>query len=287
MKNKVSSIEYVHQMPGMIGMFKHIEKAMRNCYASEDRINAESYKKMIDTAITSKHYSVLEHGTVYLTVNQEVSNYDDIFNFYYYNPFSRVVTEDTTLYVTTNYRVIVENERDFDLQYVTEPSKHERRYTFRVECSEAIAREANRNRGFAGSTAISQRSTRYCNLSKDKFGGVTFIVPQWIFKYAEEQGLDKKNIKTMITSLREGYSTIDAYYNALETAEQRYLQLIAEGRRAEEARGVLPLDTATVVYYTAYKEDWDHFIELRSSERAHPDIRVLSDAINETLCELS
>lgn len=56
--------------------------------------------------------------------------------------------------------------------------RHERRVTFKVVCSEAIAREWNRHR----TMSISQQSTRYCNYSKEKFGSeLNYIIPQWIY----------------------------------------------------------------------------------------------------------
>lgn len=61
--------------------------------------------------LNNKHYSPLEHFTVYLTYNKE-SNFQEYKNAvlrYKENPYSRVVLIAEYAYITTNYRVIVEN----------------------------------------------------------------------------------------------------------------------------------------------------------------------------------
>lgn len=65
------SFEIIEQEPGIEGMFKHIEKAARVCYRSEDKITDDSYKKMIELLENKGHYSPFAHGTVYLTVPHE------------------------------------------------------------------------------------------------------------------------------------------------------------------------------------------------------------------------
>lgn len=185
-----SSVELVPQMPGMIGVYKHIEKAMRNCYKSEDKIDETSYERMLKIAQDKHHYSPLEHGSIYLKVSINIlgnNEYIELVNFYTGNPYSRVVLAskddkiealhtDHYLYITTNFRVIVENDKYDDLQYMCEPEpEHERRITFKVVSSIGVSREFNRHR----TMSVSEQSTRYCNYSKDKFGSeLTYVIPQ-------------------------------------------------------------------------------------------------------------
>lgn len=300
-----SSVEIVPQMPGMIGMYKHIEKAMRNCYKSEDKIDDTSYQKMLDIAKNNHHYSPLEHGTVYLKSNGDFGAFSDLIMRYSYNPYSKVTTgfRDYDVFVTTNFRVLVENDWLEDLKYMCEPTdRHERRVTFKVECSEAIAREWNRHRGTRG-IAISQQSTRYCNYSKEKFGSeLNFIIPQWIYdvqtklaktidpldKSSREWLLDLDGEK-LINALSCMDRSVSAYVNALKNAETEYMYLTTtdEGTclKPQEARGILPLDTATCVYYTTFVKDWEHFLKLRTTQAAHPDIRILANAVKSFLEE--
>lgn len=278
-----SSIEYVPQFPGLIGMYKHIEKAMRNCYRSEDKIDETSYERMILMAKQKHHYSVLEHGTIYLKIPKTPDTEENI-NFYIINPYSKsvehIINGCIFYYITTNFRVIVENDRFNDLTYMCEPEEyHVKRYTFKIICSEAIARELNRHR----KVSISQQSTRFCNYTKDKFGSeITFIIPQWIYN------LEKEYNTIILDNLKEKDRRLAYYLNSLKFAEQIYLLMIKNDPPAkpEEARGVLPLDTATTVYYTAFEEDWQYIIGMRTAKNAHPDVQVIMNAVSETLKEL-
>lgn len=81
-------------------------------------------------------------------------------------------------YITTNYRVIVENNWFEDLDYICEPTEwHEKRITVRFTTQIAVSREANRHRV----DSVAEQSTRYCNYSKDKFGGeIAINKPKWV-----------------------------------------------------------------------------------------------------------
>lgn len=72
---------------------------------------------------------MLEHGTVYLTIAKTAMNIGDPI-FYIRNKYSKVNEDDLFYYITTNMRVIVENNRLDDLQYQVEPTEHhEKRIT--------------------------------------------------------------------------------------------------------------------------------------------------------------
>lgn len=47
-----------------ITLLKHIEKIARECYKSADRINEDSYKKMIRDLVIRKHFAMLEHASI-------------------------------------------------------------------------------------------------------------------------------------------------------------------------------------------------------------------------------
>ena len=48
-------------------VYKQIELAGRTCYKSEDKITEDSAKEFVDRMIKSGHGAMLEHGTVYLS----------------------------------------------------------------------------------------------------------------------------------------------------------------------------------------------------------------------------
>ena len=63
------SFEILEQLPGLEGMYKQIELAGRTCYKSEDKITEDSAKEFVDRMIKSGHGAMLEHGTVYLSLD--------------------------------------------------------------------------------------------------------------------------------------------------------------------------------------------------------------------------
>ena len=62
------NVELLVQQVGLDGLYKQIELAGRTCYKSEDKITDDSAKAFVDRMIESKHYAMLEHGTVYLRI---------------------------------------------------------------------------------------------------------------------------------------------------------------------------------------------------------------------------
>lgn len=288
-----SSVEYVPQMPGLIGMYKHIEKAMRNCYRSEDKIDDTSYERMLKIAEDKHHYSPLAHGAVYLTIPVTDIETSNLVEKYKKNKYSTVNSDTTSIhtsYITTNFRVIWENNWFEDLKFLTEPTRfHEKMYTFKVECSIGVSREWNRH----STLAISEQSTRYCNLAKPKFNGeVTYIIPFWIYDIRDQKikelGLNSelKGIDMLEDLSKYSYPVFE-YLRTMETINDTYMNMINRGLKPQDARSILPLDTYTCVYYTGTKSAWEHFIELRSTQAAHPDIRILSDQVKDILSEIS
>ena len=238
-------------------IIKHIELCGRTCYKSEDKRTDFSAEKFVNMLKSNHHMSVLEHGTVYLDMPMN-DNFSVI-----HNPYSVVnfyLDEDgfERIAMTTNYRVILENNLDeeFKLYSISIPTEHhEQRYTFRITCSRAVANEIVRHRNFS----FSQESTRYCNYSKEKFGGdLLFIKPYWFGNNIQAE---------------------NAYINFLKESEKTYLELLQSGLKPEAARGVLPLDLKTDLIVTGTKEQWSTFIELRSAKSAHPDIQVIANKI--------
>lgn len=129
--------------------------------------------------------------------------------------------------------------------------EHEK-VTVRVICDRGISHEIVRHR--LGS--YSQESTRYCNYSKDKFGSeITVIKPL----FWEEESAQYEEWK-----------------KACETAEKAYFKLIELGAKPEEARNVLPNSLKTEIVITYNLREWRHFLTVRTSQRAHPQIKEIA-----------
>ena len=272
-----SSYEIIEPKSYDLGsVFKHIELCGRVCYKSEDKITPDSATKFVDRMIKSGHTSVLEHGTIYLYREFDIDKLSeqDFFGWvqmYVGNPYS--VTSITyrtdgmyQIYVTTNYRVIIENGLEDDLQYIVDQpmDHHERRYTVRFICDRGVSHEFVRHRHFS----FSQESQRYCGYNKNKFGNeVTFIKPYCIFGNIDE--IDRDNI------------VFDMFLNQLELAEDAYMRLLEDGCIPQEARAVLPNATKTELVMTGFASDWEHFFELRDDSKAHPDAQKLAKPLHE------
>lgn len=274
------------QEPGLEGIYKQIEWAGRHCYKSLDKITENSAKEFVDRIIKLGHGSVLEHGTVYLAMPMETMLPIEANGWgkYTKNPYSRgfkvcIVNGQKRVAITTNLRVLIENNWLDDLQYICEPTEfHERRTCVKFICSRAIANELVRHRVFS----FSQESSRYCNYSREKFGAnITYIIPYWI----DENLINDCQFNGDVFQDTENKELVKLgrFKASLKQCEYDYLELIKNGCSAQEAREVLPLCTKTEIVMTGYEKDWVKFFELRTSVAAHPDMRNLVTPLKEEL----
>lgn len=126
-------------------------------------------------------------------------------------------------------------------------------YSFSVHfiCDRGISHEIVRHR----LASYCQESTRYCNYSLGKFDGeITVIEPFYL------------------TRGTEGWQ----YWKvACQIAEKSYFHLLDWGCSPQEARAVLPNSLKTEVVMTANIREWRHFLQLRTSPAAHPQMREI------------
>lgn len=280
------SFEIKEQESGLSGIYKQIEWAGRHCYKSLDKITEDSAKEFVDRMIKSGHGAMLEHGTVYLKVpnggmyrDGAFRNFNEVFtdNLYY-----RMCSNDGTIYITTNYRYIVENHLEHWLKYICEPTEfHERRVAVKFVCDRGVSHEFVRHR----TMSFAQESTRYCNYSKDKFGNeLTFIIPCWLDipegQYTYWDG-DWCDINKMKIQLPEGkYKDVDTFLWTLNNAQLHYNLLINSGWKPQQARAVLPNSLKTELIMTGTLTQWDGFFKLRDAESAHPQARELAEPLH-------
>ena len=260
---------------------KQIEIAGRTCYKSEDKITDDSCEEFVQRMINSGHMSMLEHGTVYLTIPIE----EDKEGFIYknlINPYSTVIIKDNYAYVTTNYRVIVENKWEDYLRYLTDyPSEHARRSTFKFVCDRGVSHELVRHRRMS----FAQESTRYCNYTKDKFNNeLTYIIPVQMEDKLPEGNYtcwdgDWCDLNKMCIQHACDGSTEDLFLTSLQCSEDYYNTFIGKGMKPQEARQVLPNALKTEVIVTGFPSAWSDFIKLRTASNAHPDIKKLANEI--------
>lgn len=279
MKLIKASFNIIEQGPSIDGIYKIIEQAGRVCYKSEDKITEDSAKGFVGRMVKSGHGAMLEHGTVYLFLT--MSSRQQYFK-YCSNPYS--VANSTgeaekgtwNGFVTTNYRVLVENGWLDDLEYICNPGKeHEKRITVRFVCDRGVSHEFVRHRVFS----FAQESTRYCNYSKDKFNNcITYILPVWCKNVNIEDY--EKNPKLMYNA--NGILTDNEinFLCGLYDTESRYLKLLENGWTPQQARAVLPNSLKTELVVTGFASDWEHFFKLRDAGSAHPQARELAHPLH-------
>lgn len=238
MKLIENKIEKLEQKYDLLGIYEQIEIAGRTAYKSLDKIKYDdnyrsiTAKDFVEKMVKMGHGSTLEHGTVYLILPE---NHASI-NIYNKNPYSFVsfgFKDDKYVYVTTNYRVLVENNLLEDLDYLSEPKQeHIRRHTFRLTCARVQADSFVRHRVFS----FLMESTRYCNYSDGKFNKeITIVKPvKW-----DELGGNTKLLKL-----------------AWGAAEYYYMQLIKNRVEPEDARDLLPLQLKTELIMTGTTGQW-------------------------------
>ena len=157
------SYEILDQKPGLEGIYEQIELAGRTCYKSV-RPEGQTAKDFVDRMIKSQHYAMLEHGTVYLTVPynsiiEYVDSQDPFYRDILCNPWIKYVIdyENDVVYISSNYRWIIENNLENWLQYLCEPTEfHEKRVTVRFTTDRGVSHEFVRHRVFS----FAQESTR-------------------------------------------------------------------------------------------------------------------------------
>lgn len=287
------SFEILEQGPGLQGIYKQIELAGRTCYKSLDKITEDSAEGFVNRMIASQHYAMLEHGTVCLAIptdNHSVGAYYHkgtiIASQFEVNSYSRVTYDpdiDDIAYVTTNLRVLIESfEEDMDFileKYLCEPTEHhEKRVTVRFTTDRGVSHEFVRHRVFS----FAQESTRYCNYSKDKFGGeITFIIPSWSKATEGDYGTLGEPLDTQFEEYDNNVFERE-FINELINTEFRYMNILDAGYTPQQARQVLPNALKTELVMTGFVSDWQHFFDLRArgtTGAPHPDAKALAEPL--------
>lgn len=287
------SYQILDQPTGLDGIYQQIEMAGRTCYRSQ-RPEGQTAKDFVDRMIKSQHYAMLEHGTVYLTVPYDfiieyVDSQDPFYRDILCNPWIKYVIdyENDVVYISSNYRWIIENNLENWLQYLCEPTEyHEKRVTVRFTTDRGVSHEFIRHRVFS----FAQESTRYCNYSKNKFNNeLTFIIPCWmdisegsieLGNYDKTSARYKDGIVRQIDTIPP-YTGVDFIRNLCES-ESDYLLMLNRGWTPQQARQVLPNALKTELVMTGFVSDWGHFFDLRAKGTTglpHPDAKALAEPL--------
>lgn len=125
--------------------------------------------------------------------------------------------------------------------------------TVKFICDRGVSHELVRHR----LASYCQESTRYCNYSKDGFGNEITVIEPCFFSNNEY--------------------CYDVWKDSCASAEDAYFDLLNSGHcTPQEARSVLPNSLKTEVVMTANLRELRHFLKLRCSKAAHPQMREVA-----------
>lgn len=253
----------------------HVARCARVCYGREIGNDQATIKRLID----SEHWSMFRHGTYYIIANDSdktletiVINYANTIGFSYHY-------EKHVYYITVNGNWVLDHKTQFGYlsKYIvpiedfcnTEIGFHMMRYTFCVDTQISTSRELNR----VSPNSIAEMSTRY--VYKDG----SICRPYWLNKELIKQ-YEEEPIVDMVSTV---------YLDSCNDSFNKYKFLVENGVHRQDARGVLPLDTATRCIYTYSIREWRHIIDLRyygTTGTPHPNARLIAGMIKNNLMEL-
>jgi len=299
----IPTAEIWEQDNSLDGIWAHIARCTRVCYQSTPKENGETDEEFVKRVILKPdkdtgelnfdkiHGAMLENGTVYLKIYSEhFTRGNDPGTKYVNNKYSksRYSHDYRCWYITTNLRVIYENNWLPDLEYLCLPTEHHaKRVTVSFTTNIGVTREFNRHRV----NSIAEESTRYCNYNKRNDGQIKIGLPAWLLdedniEYVDRHSTDE--LHSYCTDIADGddikWCDIDYYLFALTCAEFCYNNLIDKGWKPQQAREVLPLATKSQLIHTAFVDDWKHFFALRAagvSGPPHPNARLIAEPLKE------
>ena len=165
--------------------------------------------------------------------------------------------------------------------------------------SRGLSHEMVRHRaGFA----YSQRSTRYvdegeCNVVLEPYMASLYLMGSEInSRYGDYQGSKARGRTIDEDRLLNGYiesleNSVTDYINAVESLLELCPPDLGKRDKRKWARGkarqLLPIALETRLTVTANLRAWRHFIIMRSSRYAEPEIRRLAETVMNVLCPLA
>lgn len=264
----------------------HVARCARVCYGRETGNDEATIKRLINDG----HWSMFRHGTYYMIANDSdktletiIINYANTIGFSYHY-------EKHVYYITVNGNWVLDHKTPFGYisKYIvpiedfrnTEIGFHMMRYTFCVDTQISTSRELNR----VSPNNIAEKSTRYV------YEDGSICRPHWLNGYDIFKDIASHYI---VYKDREPDTDINhkvlTYIQSCDNSFTNYKYLVESGLHRQDARGVLPLDTATRCVYTYSLKEWRAIIDLRyygTTGKPHPNAKLIASMIRNNLMEL-
>lgn len=270
---------------------QHIARVGRICYKAKGKQPEEGLSEQEVEAFIQKrdeerckgfwengHRSMYRHGTVYFFMPNEKGLPNYIWAYLNASPYIDYATKNHKVWISSNMQFLIENKNLMDAlspygvseeEFIEKAQKYEcedaftiLRMTLVVTTQISTSRELNRT----SPNSIAEQSTRYCNLEQK--GGVQIARPNWYDAGTRWQRF--------------------LFNTACRVSEWAYNRLLKSGMKPQDARGVLPLDTYTVVAYTYTLAEWSHILDLRYHGKTgtpHPNAKIIGEKIRNIIIE--
>lgn len=256
----------------------HVARCARVCYGKETGNDEATVKRLIN----SKHWSMFRHGTYYMIANDSdktletiIINYANTIGFSYHY-------EKHVYYITVNGNWVLDHKTQFGYisKYIvpiedfcnTEIGFNMMRYTFCVDTQISTSRELNR----VSPNSIAEMSTRYV------YEDGNICRPHWM----TDEEVDYLNNEPIFEEWCDSHKKASIYRDSCNDSFNKYKLLVDIGMRRQDARGVLPLDTATRCVYTYSIDEWFDIIRKRvynTTGKAHPNATIICKLIEQEL----
>ena len=247
-----------------------IERAARNCYASQDKIRPGSAEKLIEGIMKSDppHSSVLEHVSIYAIREGQIVPYDQYFKSclkskWLHSEFNEIALKDEMRGIRAfgNLRAWMESLRlkhpkevyawldknGFSLIDNATVPDFAKRITVELTTDRAVLAEITRHRDDVAFSVESQRYVNYDN-------GITFVKPSW-WGDGEHFILSGDDLVESCLSCERDYNKLRAF-----------------GLSPQHARTVLNQQVKTTVVMSAYLPEWEWIFKLRTGPGAYPQM---------------
>lgn len=261
----------------------HVARCARVCYGKETGNDEATVKRLLD----SKHWSMFRHESVYAIIPVHERELKDYPLLVLSSPYIKTHTYNGNVYVATNEQFILDKSYPKFIELInmyrvtedefsnTEIGFNMMRYTFCIDTQISTSRELNR----VSPNSIAEKSTRYV------YEDDTICRPHWM----TDEEVDYLNNEPIFEEWCNSHKKASIYRNSCNDSFNKYKLLVDIGMHRQDARGVLPLDTATRCVYTYSLKEWRAIIDLRyygTTGTPHPNCIIIAGMIRNNLMEL-
>lgn len=266
----------------------HVARCARICYKKETGNDSALYGSLE----RRNHLSMYRHETYYAAVPtyKKDSIIWQCLAGYMHCPYIKWVTYKNNTYIITNGNFIRDIVKDnpvlfhmiYDNQITSEEAEqiepiweHFMRYTFCVVTQISTSRELNR----VSPNNIAEQSTRYV------YEDGTICKPHWM----TDEEVDYLNNEHIFEEWCNSHKKASIFRDSCNDSFNKYKLLVDIGMQRQDARGVLPIDTATKCAYTYSIDEWCAIINLRyygTTGAPHPNAKIVAGMIRQQLMDL-